>query len=309
MSLVLSYDHIQKNFPTNLMPAPEWKTVVQHSQTLTSIAVDEGCEQLSLYAADVTSSILKLENDGFAEIRKTNGQPTSLAVVSDDRQCVLFVADVAHQSLLHLDVGERALATFVDEYEQVALQGPSSVACHSESGVLYFVDRGPDGAGALFDQGASLFAVAREEGILRCVINKSLCSASVTVLPDKTLFIAEGPTNRIIRATPGVRDVQLTCTVWKQLDGNSGPQGIAYGTVPTELGDMPVIIVLVVDEPSNTAHLLLLDMEAQPLGRVDVPAGSSSRSLAVHGSDVLVIGGESHDAVLSCPLQNMIEME
>ncbi|KAG9393193.1 putative strictosidine synthase [Carpediemonas membranifera] len=297
-------------------PSPQsiWRTVAQHTKQITALAVDSKKEGLSgaLYAADSTSAILFLQGNVLHELKKTNGQPVGLSIVSDERQTIIFVADVAHQAILHLELanhGEHNLTTFVDEYEQSSLLGPCSVTCHPDTGMLFFVDRGPAGAAPLFGPNASLFGVSKDEGILRCMIRSHLTASCVAVMPDRSLFIAEGPANRIIRGIPGERDVQVSFTVWKQLEGSSGPRAIAPGVIPTELGDMPVLVVLIVDEPTESAYLLLLDMETQPIGRVDLPADSECTSLCVHEGNVFVVGGDDRNLILSCPLADMIEMD
>ena len=119
------------------------------------------------------------------------------------------------------------LVSFVSEYEQKPLKGPTALMLDSR-GSMYFCDSGPLGETTLASPRGSVFFISHDGQLLQPLALESLAHPSgLALAPDEsTLYVTEMPANRVLRFVQRPAGV-YHCSVFHQFSGGLGPSAIA----------------------------------------------------------------------------------
>jgi gluconolactonase len=163
--------------------------------------------------------IYRASPNGQVELIDEGGRPVGTKFHRDGR---LFVCD-AVRGLLTVDA-EWNVSVLANEYEGKSLKGPNDLTITSQ-GDVYFTDPGhsnlenPDGDLYLY----------RADGTLERVDSGFAFCNGVAIGPDeKHLYLAETWTRRIHRYTLAENGRLENRTVFAELEGGLGPDGLAF---------------------------------------------------------------------------------
>lgn len=283
--------------------------IATHNTPCVSLAVDHNAQQLLL--ALQSGQVLRMTlapvtqaqtHKDYKEqtVAHTHGQPHGLAVDYTGR---LIICDYAQQALFSLtDEGE--LATIVNEYEEKAFKGPSSVACDLSS-TVYFTDSGHFGETTLQHPRGSIFAIHGETQVLHPIAYECLahpCGLAVGVAPAHDpslapLYVVEMLRNRVLRCVQHPKGVYHV-SVFHQFSGGVGPSAIACdqnGNIYVSRFDFAGL--------GGQGYVTVLNAEGKVLKEITCP-GSEVVALAV-SSDSLYLSESSSKSVYQMSLSDV----
>ena len=216
----------------------------------------------------LTSAIVRLGPDGVpAEVANTAGIPAGLAFHPDG---TLYIADegAQHHGVLRLDAGG-TLTPWLQAYEGQPLNGANDLV-FDQQGVLYFSD--PWGSSLAKPIGG--FYRAFPDGRLERLDSGLAFPNGVAVAPDgSAVYLAETGPNRVLRYAIGAGGDVGARTVFAELEGGPGPDGMAFDVA----GNLYVA-------HHGEGRVDVLDPQGRPLPPLAVP-GRQPTNVAFGGPD------------------------
>ena len=150
----------------------------------------------------------------------TGGSPTGSAFHRDGR---LFVCDSGRKELLSLDQDGK-IAVLADEYQSEELNGPNDLAFDMH-GNVYFTDPGSTN---LENPAGDVYCYGKDRHLTKVDSGYAMCNG-IAIGPDsKTLYMTETYSRRIYRFELGKNGELEKRTVFAELQGGLGPDGMAF---------------------------------------------------------------------------------